>query len=337
MKFHRGETNQGLVVLAICLIIMIVILAIIHVWRTTKEEKLISRASPEFEFGVANRSKIPRLIWTFWNKQERPESVQLFMDLMKLYNPGYDVNILHEGSLKTYLPEYFSDNAHEDPKVQKILKPFNQTAQRLADFVRIELLRKYGGIWLDSSIMLTAPLSWVHATQKNTKAEYVGYYISLFQNPDMFKVAPVIENWFMACVPGSKFINDLATEFRRLSEFETVEDYIADMKKNTKTDLQNLDNPYYLSMHAAAQAVLQKKPGQYKLYVYMAEQGPFKYLMENEWKSLEAIDALFGNTDRYIKVNPVIKLRGPERDSMMTTHVEALKAVVHEMRGSAPA
>jgi len=74
---------------------------------------------------------------------------------------------------------------------------------RKSDFIRLELLSKYGGIWMDASIICKYSLNWIHAYQKNTDAEMVGYYINGFTTIEKY---PVVENWFISCIPKSRFI-----------------------------------------------------------------------------------------------------------------------------------
>ena len=42
-----------------------------------------------------------------------------------------------------------------------------------ADWIRLELLRRHGGIWLDASTLLTAPLDWVLQQQQRVVDELV--------------------------------------------------------------------------------------------------------------------------------------------------------------------
>ena len=50
------------------------------------------------------------------------------------------------------------------------------TPQRQSDWIRLYVLHKYGGIWIDSSTILTDSFKWLH--NKNSTA--FGYYIKKF-------------------------------------------------------------------------------------------------------------------------------------------------------------
>ncbi len=58
-------------------------------------------------------------------------------------------------------------------------------------------------------------------------------------------------------------------------------------------DLQKLEVIYYLSMHVAAQKIFQidQFPLKDKLLLRKAEDGPFKYYSQNDWKTDQAVDA----------------------------------------------
>lgn len=62
-------------------------------------------------------------------------------------------------------------------------------------------------------------------------------------------------------------------------------------------------------MHVAAQCVLQNEKTNTSMYLMKAENGPFKYLAVNGWKSEQAIDSLI----RGENITPLIKFRGEER------------------------
>ena len=68
----------------------------------------------------------------------------------------------------------------------------------------------FGGIWLDASTILTAPLDWVLQAQQAQGSEYLGFYLQRFTTSTQY---PVVENWFMAAAPGSAFVTAWQREF----------------------------------------------------------------------------------------------------------------------------
>jgi len=162
---------------------------------------------------------------------------------------------------------------------------------------------------------------------QNGTAEFVGFYIDSFTLPQFKENSPVIENWFFACTEGSKMVNDWLNEFLRISDYDTVQQYV-DAVKADDVNIQNIPSPTYLSMHVACQKILQK--GVNRPYIFellKAEDTAFKYLTQNEWDSKRAIQNILDCKDSDSDLNsnkercefldsPIIKMRGDERITM---------------------
>lgn len=95
-----------------------------------------------------------KIIWQYWaqglSKSDVPEVVQMCFDSVDKFKGNYTVIRLCDDNLKEYidLPQY----VHE--------KYNNGTFGKahFSDLVRLALLSTYGGVWLDSTIFLTASL-----------------------------------------------------------------------------------------------------------------------------------------------------------------------------------
>ena len=265
----------------------------------------------ENSFGQADSSKIPKTIWTFW---EGPDSdiVNQCIQSWKQHNPDYTVVVLNKKNYKKYV--------FENIDVDHIKHSGDFTA-RYADYVRCLILSQHGGFWIDSSIICHAPLSWVHATQNKTGAEFVGYYIHTGTYPEYMKTSPMIENWFFACVPGSLFMQDWCEEFFRTGEYDTISEYLDNVKKQgvSFNNVQNLASPEYLTMHISAQKVMQQPTDGhlYNLFLYSACAGPFAYMYETDWNTAKSVNQLVDKStyESYYRY-PLIKLRGSERTAL---------------------
>jgi hypothetical protein len=242
-------------------------------------------------------SEIPKTIWTYWDSPNLPETVKKCIETWKKYNPDYEVIVLSDDKIKTYLPE-------TDVLGMKMAdKP-----QRRSDFIRIHIIEKYGGIWCDASIMLNGSLEFIRS---KTGYEFVGYHIGKMMNSES---SPVIENWFMAAPPGSDFIRKWRETFVKINNFNDPNDYVKSIQ-DQGVDISKVESPDYLTMHVASQHVIQKQmePNSVykKLYLMKAEDGPLKYLSTNDWDSSRGIASICKN-DTYD--HPVIKFRGTERN-----------------------
>lgn len=87
-------------------------------------------------------------IWTFWAQgiEKAPEIVRICIDKMKNILSEYKVIVIDMDNIKEYvnIPEYIYE------KVEKNII----TLTHFSDILRMNLLSKYGGIWIDSTVLL---------------------------------------------------------------------------------------------------------------------------------------------------------------------------------------
>ena len=245
---------------------------------------------------------IPKIIWTYWQDTNVTNTsnalspiVQQCIATWRKYNPSFTINILNRQNLKT-----FTD-------VDIVGLKNNDSMTRESDFVRINILKMYGGFWLDASVICTQSLDWVIESCRKKQSQFFGYYLSAWTTNMNY---PILENWMFACVPKSDFVTNWCNEFMRVNMFDTVDAYIANVRLDT--DLQGLQMPNYLAMHAAAQWTLQH--GTYTdLHIISAteDNGPLSYLSDRAWNTQRAMKGLCEN-NRY-KSMSIIKMRGAER------------------------
>ena len=94
-----------------------------------------------------------KIIWQYWHQgvENAPELIKTCLASVKSFCPDYEVKVLTFDTIKDYvtLPQRYYDLL-----VQGKIK-----TAHFSDILRLYLLRKYGGVWIDATIMLTAPLS----------------------------------------------------------------------------------------------------------------------------------------------------------------------------------
>jgi hypothetical protein len=255
--------------------------------------------------------KIPKMIWTYW-EGDPPEIVNKCIETWKSHNPDIIVVILNNESIIRYLP---------DLKISEL--KLIDTSQRLSDIIRVNILAKYGGIWSDASIICKRSYDYIFDIQQETSVEFIGYYLDLFTKKEYLDYSPVIENWFFACVPNSKLMVDWRNKLMESQNYDSISEYIDYLAENT--DFQNIENVHYLWMHGAIQNCLQGNKGKYNFHAFKAEDGPYRYLTQNEWDSEIALNKLIECTSSssqndpecdIILDTPIIKLRGAEREKL---------------------
>jgi hypothetical protein len=244
-------------------------------------------------------NEIPKVIWTFWDKDELPEIVQKSIENWKKYCPGFEVIIVTMSNVSQFLPEINIEDFRSDEFIQ-----------RKSDMVRLGLLAKYGGIWSDASIATKKSYDWIIEEQKKRKFEFMGYYRVASTEDQKF---PIVENWFFAAIPNSYFVSKWRDEFQRLSDFKTSQEYIEDLK-NKGVNLQGIPDPNYLTPYASAQLVMQNDiKADYvkdKLYLLPADDGPFRHATRNGWDPKKSMEWICQNDT---ELPDMIKIYGLER------------------------
>lgn len=242
---------------------------------------------------------IPKVIWSYWHSESRPPTVDLCFANWRAFSPGYAVHVLNAGNLGEFLP------------AQDLPRGFAGYPEwRRADWVRMALLRRHGGLWLDASIFLTESLDWMLDAQRATGAGYVGFHYDRWGRPGD---VPVIENWCMAAPPGSRFVD---AWYRELTDevLEKGEHGYQDRLRACGALEQTVGGipfPDYLIMHLAARRVLLTQSHE-DLYLVKAEDSAYFYFEARQWRSKRMFrDLVTRRPGR--RVAPLVKLRAPER------------------------
>lgn len=248
---------------------------------------------------------IPRIVWTYWDGVRPPALVQACLDTWRRHAGAFELRILDDACLGDWI-EALPPGVQHDPV-------------RRSDWLRLELLRRHGGVWLDASTILTRSLDWVLDAQQAAGADLVGYYLRRYTTDPRY---PVVENWCMAAPPGSRFVADLHAEFTTHVLAGSNDDYIARLVRLGQYEQvrQGIEIPHYLSMHLAAQVVMQTRGG-YRLSLCAAEEGPLFYHHASGWNR-NALRMRLLLRPAGDAVPALVKLRKPDR-RRLDTYIDA--------------
>lgn len=247
----------------------------------------------------ASTATLPRIIWTYWQTAPAPEFIQACIANWRQFAPDHEVRLLDRSSVESWLPHLRAD--------------FDSLpAYRQADWLRVQLLARHGGIWMDASMLLSRDLGWLHDTQRRRGADYVGFYIDRYTTrPEL----PVVENWFMASVPGGGFVTALAEAFDRALD-EGTEELLQRLRAQSRHApvVQGLNEEYqrYLLMHVVTGELLDREPERWRLALLRAEDGPYAWLEAVGWRKRHHY-ARLALTHAPTRLPALIKLRGGDR------------------------
>ena len=272
-----------------CLIAIIVIVIAI-VMMTKPKESFEGSSTP-----------IPKLIWTYWHDEnDIPPIVDKCIETWRRHNPDYRITILNDRMVSELCGGFQISDLNLPPKFH----------QRHSDFARILIVKTYGGVWMDSSIICTQSLQWIQDAYAKKAYDLLGYFAP--SNLTTSKEFPILENWFFAAPMGSLFIQDWWNEALFMNSFGSETDYVKYIKDQNRYDLQQLESQLpYLVMHLCAMVVQQRDSHRYNLILMDSETGPYEYLVKNGWEHDKSFAELC--SDPVLNESPILKLRGNER------------------------
>ena len=263
--------------------------------KRTKRTKRNKRTKRKMRGGFA----IPKIIWAYWDSVEIPADVQPFFDRRKRILTGWEHRILNKETVNEYIDKASFPEGLEKLKIQ-----------HQVDWIRLALLEKHGGCWMDARIIVNKAdeLESIYKEAMDVKPEMVGFYTEKFTKDK--KPESYIENFFIMAPAKSKTI-ELWKKELELSIQMTQPEY----KKHIFKTL-NVDNIYkpdnddtYLTMHACLQSVLNThKP---KLILKRAEDTLFYLHEDSQWNGLFITQRL-ENNDPIARGIPFIKLTNGE-------------------------
>ena len=138
---------------------------------------------------MASELKIPKVIWCLWLQgwDKAPAVVSACLSSWLAHNVDWSVHALDEQSLVRFLP-------HESLERAAAARAHPEA---FSDYVRLELLHRYGGVWADATTVCMTPLDeWLPSRMSE------GFFA--FERPAADRM---IASWFLAAEKGSYIID----------------------------------------------------------------------------------------------------------------------------------
>ena len=137
---------------------------------------------------------LPKIIWMLWLQgwDEAPDIVQACLKTWEAHNPDWMIHALSAPDFYDYV---------DAATLSSIIGGKHMPPEALSDLVRIELLQRYGGVWIDSTVYCLKPLdSWLPEKLRS------GFFAFAKPGPDR-----MLSSWFLAASKG----NYIVEEWRR--------------------------------------------------------------------------------------------------------------------------
>ena len=123
--------------------------------------------------------QIPKMLFIYWHQgwKNAPDIVKRCAATWRQHNPAWDIFFLDSASVA------------EKVKLPPAVKILNLPLPALSDVIRICLLKKYGGVWADATLLCTRPLDdWIEVV-----CNLSGFFAYEKPGPDR-----PISSWFLA-------------------------------------------------------------------------------------------------------------------------------------------
>lgn len=250
---------------------------------------------------MTNWYELPKIAWSYWNNENLPEQIQHIVDNNREKLAGWKYIIINKNNEADYI------NSEDKPSVE------NLSVEHYSDWIRLYLIKKYGGVWIDISIILNDSLEDIYNKSITSDSELTGFRGKHFET----SYTPVIENWFIMAPKGSEVIRLWLEEYEKAINMGFLK-YKEDALNNN-VNFQNIfgDNKseVYLTQHGCLQTVFQKRLNRIpKMHLEDAAESMFKIHWECSWDNQCLRDKI--NDTSYSKKVPYIKLRGGDRDGL---------------------
>jgi hypothetical protein len=114
-----------------------------------------------------------------------PKRNRLCVKKWRELNPDWEVNVLDRKKIKDYVPEFFDIVRSAPPR----------RVQAKSDLLRILLLEKFGGVWVDVSVYPTCPLSSFYPSVVN-ETGFFAYRFTKKNRPSHWGKKTTV-SWFL--------------------------------------------------------------------------------------------------------------------------------------------
>ena len=185
-----------------------------HILDENKDR--FSKANPNS--GKRRESAVSRIIWSAWLQglDNAPEMVNVCLESHQKHLPGYEFRVLDMENYRQWveLPEWVEE------KYARGMIP----AALFSDVLRVAVLKRYGGVWMDASVLCTGfgnqqlQKQWTEV--ENSRFAVFRYY----RKGDRYPSG--LSNWFIAATPDNVVLTsvyDMLTAYWR--DYDCTIDY----------------------------------------------------------------------------------------------------------------
>jgi len=257
---------------------------------------------------------LPKTIWVYWDSEELPPLIAR----IRAYNAerlrGWTIRWLSRRTVGAYISEASFPVAYKTLSVQ-----------HQADWIRLFLLKNYGGCWLDAAIILNDPTAldriWSQSVVHRSALTAFATGTKTFVHSSGIRLPLVVDNWFLMAPPGSDVIHRWFSEYTAAVEMG----FLAYKRKAVLEGVNisgirfKSEEDVYLTQHICIEKVLQTLPGVPSMVFLHSKDSMFRLQLDCGWKEDCFRRRLL---EPEAKRLPYIKLIGANRDATLLSYFD---------------
>jgi len=237
---------------------------------------------------VSETYHIPYNIFFYWNDVNNSPIMKHFINHFqrKFQNTPWKVFFVNKQNLSQFVSPSF-------------LQKYGQLGPvRFSDFLRLQLLYDYGGVWMDASTIIINP-SFLDEFRSKIMKSKCDILLFEFKEHTIDPKFPYLENWFFMSPKHSIFIQDLKYYFDQAFSMGFY-NFKKKILMNSSLDLSNTikyGKSTYHMQHALIHYMLLKNPFKYHLCIENAKHSMFKAQNHVSWNHKKLINYIIKNSD----------------------------------------
>jgi len=231
---------------------------------------------------------LPKVIYAFWDNLEPDSIVHYHMkNWQKKFAKDWKIILMNKDNVYKYVSNEFLTKYGLG----------QMDATRFSDFLRIELLTKNGGVWIDATIIIVNGKFLNDYYDEMVANKYDACFFE-YKELTLLPTQPHIDNWFMMAPKGSKILTDLYSEFDKAFEMNFIK-YKFDVILPSGILLDytiGYGDSTYLLQHAIFHYLL-KKGNKYNIILKNASDSMYKIHKIFDWDHISVIQYILLNND----------------------------------------
>jgi hypothetical protein len=243
-----------------------------------------------------NKYILPKNIFTYWHSDDIDPIVKINIDNWKRKLPDWTIHVITMSNIDEYVNKSYYTKFN------------NIIPQHFADHIRLYLLEKYGGVWMDGSILIVKPevLNNIYNECIESKRDVVLFEYS----KRSVNKHPYLENWFIMAPQNSKLIKVWKKKFDEcyFDGFKICRHKILKCGVNIE---QTIKNSNYLMMHAVMNCIYLKN--KFNIKILQASESIFYIQDMLKWNDDKVVDYILSDKIDELDNIYMIKYTGETR------------------------